>query len=115
MRAHGVKAVAGRIQNQHNLNLKDNRRISMSQVVFFGILEWFSAFTAVIGSLLLALNNQYSRYGWIAFFMSNTTMIVFSFNMDLMGILLMNVVFMITTLLGINRWFFQKELSVITN
>ena len=38
-------------------------------------LEWAGCALGLIGSILLASNTRYSRYGWFAFFFANIAMV----------------------------------------
>ncbi len=79
----------------------------MSDIILTGV-EWLGAVLAVSGSLLLSLNNEYSRWGWVLYLLSNVALISFAVEKGLSGILAMQTVFLVTTLLGIRRWFFPS-------
>lgn len=68
------------------------------------VFEWAGSILGLLGSFLLATNSQVSRHGWIAFFVSNLAMMVFAFKIDADGLLLQQVGFTGTTLLGIYRF-----------
>ncbi len=86
----------------------------MSNETISILLEWAGAISAVIGSLLLALNNEYSRWGWICYLISNLALISFSMSMGLWGILFMQIVFLVTTVIGIYKWFFSCNLKPVS-
>lgn len=68
-------------------------------------LEWSGALVGILGALLLALNSDISHYGWLAFLIANLVMIVFAWRIDRYGLLVQQLGFTCTTLLGIYRAF----------
>ena len=69
------------------------------------MLEWFGAALGLLGAFLLATNSRYSRFGWIAFLATNMCWLAFALDSHLMALLLMQLGFTATSLLGIWRWF----------
>lgn len=69
--------------------------------------QWFGCAMGLLGSLLLATNTSHSRFGWIAFLLSNLAWIAYALWADAMGLLLQQIGFTATSLLGIRKWFFQ--------
>ena len=67
------------------------------------IFEWIGALSGLLGAFLLATHTKLSRYGWIAFLVANLALIFFSFGIGRFGLLLQQVGFMATSLLGIHR------------
>jgi membrane-bound ClpP family serine protease len=65
--------------------------------------EWAGALLGMLGAFLLATNTRVSRYGWIAFLFANFAMIGFAWSIDANALLLQQVVFTATSLLGIYR------------
>ena len=68
-------------------------------------LGWFGFVFGVTGAFLLATNSKLSRWGWVAFLFSNVAWIIFSIASGLTSLLLQNLVFTATSLLGLKRWF----------
>lgn len=67
------------------------------------LLEWSGCIIGLLGAFLLALNTNMSRYGWPVFLAANLVMIAFALTADLYGLLLQQIGFTITSLLGIYR------------
>lgn len=67
------------------------------------ISEWAGALFGMLGAFLLATNTRVSRYGWLAFLIANFAMIVFAWSIDATALLLQQVVFTATSVLGIYR------------
>lgn len=65
--------------------------------------EWSGSILGLLGALLLASHTRVSRYGWVAFFLANVAMIAFAYGLDRRGLLLQQVGFMGTSLLGLFR------------
>lgn len=70
------------------------------------LYEWLGAAFGVVGALLLASNSTWSPYGWIFFLFSNACLIAFAVRKQFRGLMLMQLVFTATSLLGIYRWMF---------
>lgn len=68
--------------------------------------EAWGAYTGIPGALLLAMNNGYSKYGWALFLVSNISWIVFAVRGKYTKLLLQQLAFMATTLLGLWNTFF---------
>jgi hypothetical protein len=68
--------------------------------------EWLAAYFGIAGATLLALNSPaVSRWGWMFFLGSNFCWIRFSWSRQQFGLLVQQVVFMGTSLLGLFRYF----------
>lgn len=66
-------------------------------------LEWAGCFAGLLGAFLLATHTRVSRYGWLAFLAANLLMIAFAAAIRHYGLLVQQVGFMGTSLLGIHR------------
>lgn len=66
-------------------------------------LEWAGCFSGLLGAFLLATNTRVSRYGWLAFLAANVFMIGFAVFIHRYGLLVQQLGFMATSLLGIAR------------
>lgn len=75
-------------------------RVLLNQVQ----LEWFGSVTGLFGSALLAAKVTVSGYGFMAFLVSNVFWIIFAVRARLWGMLLMQVGFSITSVIGVWRW-----------
>ena len=69
------------------------------------ILDWTSGGIGLTGALLLALNVDVSRYGWIVFLAANVLAICFARGIGANGLLMQQCGFMFTSCLGIYRTF----------
>ena len=67
------------------------------------VLEWIGTALSLLGAFLLATNSKVSKVGWWAFLAANVVMITFAWSIHRHGLLLQNVGFMFTSLLGIYR------------
>lgn len=70
-------------------------------------LEWSGCCLGLFGALLLATNTRVSRYGWAAFLGSNIALILFSLAIQRDGLLLQQIGFTATSLLGLYRSFWS--------
>ena len=66
-------------------------------------LEWTGALLGLLGAFLLATNTRASRYGWYAFLGANAAMIGFAVSIDAKGLLLQQIGFTCTSILGLYR------------
>jgi nicotinamide riboside transporter PnuC len=66
--------------------------------------QWFGSFSGIAGALLLAMNTKSSPYGWVFFLASNLAWIAFALRTKVKSILLMQLVFLATSVLGAVRW-----------
>jgi len=73
------------------------------------ILEWSGCFTGVLGALLLALNTKHSGWGFVLFLISNGFWIMYGIENNAIGLITTQVVFTMTSLIGIYRWLISKK------
>lgn len=66
-------------------------------------LEWAGSLSGLAGAFLLATHTRFSRYGWLAFLAANLALIGFSIGIGRYGLLVQQVGFTATTLLGLYR------------
>ena len=68
--------------------------------------EWLGAVFGLSGSFLLASTTKHSRYAWLLFAASNVFLIAFAAMNSYIGLLLLNLGFVISSSLGIynNFW-----------
>ena len=73
------------------------------------VLEWTGSLSGLLGAFLLATQSRVSRYGWLAFLSANVAMIAFALGIGRYGLLVQQIGFMATSLLGIYRAGFVKS------
>jgi hypothetical protein len=66
-------------------------------------LEWMGALSGLLGAFLLATHTSISRYGWVAYLTANIALIGFAIGIERYGLLLQQLGFMATSLLGLYR------------
>ena len=66
-------------------------------------VEWAGSFFSIVGALLLATHTKASRYGWLAFLAANIMLIALFVEKGLFGLVLQQLAFLGTSLLGIYR------------
>ena len=67
------------------------------------ILEWSGSLCGLMGAFLLASHTRLSRYGWVAFLVANIAMVGFAMGIGRYGLLVQQLGFMATSMLGIYR------------
>lgn len=65
--------------------------------------EWSGSLLGLLGAFLLATHSSVSRYGWLAFLAANVAMIVFASAIGAYGLLVQQLGFTCTSLLGFHR------------
>jgi len=66
-------------------------------------LEWTGALLGLLGAFLLATHTSISRYGWLAFLGANLAMTGFAVAIGAHGLLVQQLGFTATTMLGLRR------------
>jgi hypothetical protein len=69
------------------------------------LMQWTGCALGLLGSLLVAANCRFSRWGFVAYLLSNTAWLAYSILIGVPGLLLQQVGFIITGLIGLWRWF----------
>lgn len=72
------------------------------------VLEWAGCTFGLLGAFLLALNNSASGYGFVAFLLSNFCWMLFARKIKASGLLLMQLGFTATSVVGIFNWLFEN-------
>lgn len=72
-------------------------------------LEYIGAFFAIMGSLWLALKCPGHQYGWILFLIASIALAVFFLHEKLYAAFVMEVVFVLTNLIGVKNWVLKRE------
>lgn len=67
-------------------------------------VEWLGSLTGLLGAGLLALNNAWSGYGFVAFLISNACWILYGRMARAKGLITMQLGFTATSMIGIWRW-----------
>jgi nicotinamide riboside transporter PnuC len=73
--------------------------------------EWGGAIFGSAGALLIALNTKYTGWGFVLFFIANIAWIAFGYAIGAHGLILNQIFFTATSLIGIRQWLFKKRLS----
>ncbi len=68
------------------------------------LLQWLGAALGLLGAALLAANVRHSPWGWVFFLASNVAWITFGLRAGVPGMVVMQVGFTLTSLLGVWRW-----------
>ena len=74
------------------------------------VVEWGGAVFGIVGAALVAMNNRYSGFGFVAFLASNACLITFGILTSAFGLVTMQIVFTGTSLVGIWRWLLKDRL-----
>lgn len=69
------------------------------------LLQYLGSATGIIGALLLALNIESSRFGYVAYLVSNVAWLAFGWLFSVQGLVIMQSVFLVTTIIGLRNWF----------
>ena len=72
-------------------------------------LQWMGCVTGVIGSLLLATRIKSSGWGFVLFLLSNFFWMGYGAKTNATGLIVMQSIFAITSMIGIYRWFDLKK------
>ena len=73
------------------------------------IIQWIGAGSGLAGTALLAARNSVSRFGWLAYFVSNIAWGYYAFHAHNIQLLAMQMGFMAFTALGIYRWLVKTD------
>jgi membrane-bound ClpP family serine protease len=66
-------------------------------------LEWTGALLGLLGAYLIATHGRWARFGWLAFLGANAAMAGFALATDAYGLLLQQLGFTGSALLGLRR------------
>ncbi len=67
------------------------------------VFEWTGALLGLLGAFLLATHSRVSRYGWLAYLGANVAMSAFAAAIGAHGLLIQQLGFTVTILLGLYR------------
>jgi hypothetical protein len=68
-----------------------------------GVLEWSGSIIGMLGAALLASHGPRARFGWLCFLLANVCLIAWSVRVAAHGLLLQQLVFSCTSVLGLKR------------
>ena len=68
------------------------------------LLQWAGAATGVAGTLLLALNGPWSKFGFLFYLASNACWIRFGMATKTHGLTVQNLAFLASSLMGVWFW-----------
>jgi hypothetical protein len=74
------------------------------------LFEWSGSLLGLLGAFLLATHSSVSRYGWLAFLASNVAMIAFASALGAYGLLVQQLGFICTSVLGLYRAWVQPAM-----
>lgn len=74
-------------------------------------LQWVGCATGVIGSLLLATRSKWSGWGFVSYLTSNACWVTFGLLTRAPGLVVMQVAFTATTILGVWQWLVRPALA----
>ncbi len=66
-------------------------------------LEWSGALVGIAGAALLATHSRVAKYGWLCFLAANLLFIAWALRIGATGLLVQQICFTLTSLLGIAR------------
>ena len=73
--------------------------------LYLSVLEWAGCALGLLGAFVLATNTSFSRYGWVSFLLANFAVIGFARGIRANGLMVQQIGFMGTSLLGLYRAF----------
>lgn len=76
-------------------------------------IELLAALFGVIGTVLLALNRKHAGWGFVAYLVSNVGWIVVAVEHGLWGLLVQQIVFTASSLLGIWVWLIRPAKACV--
>lgn len=74
-------------------------------------LEWSGCLCGLAGALLLALHCPISRWGWWLFLVANLLMIGLALEVNLSGLLVQQLGFSMTSIIGLRRAGFLSQMK----
>lgn len=73
-------------------------------MTYLEILQWLGCVTGAAGSLLLALKNRHSGYGFVLFLIANGFWVIYGIETHAPGLITNQMIFTITSMVGIYQW-----------
>lgn len=78
-------------------------------------LEWLGCVLGITGSLLLAIKSKYSRWAWPTFLSSNFCWAGFGIITGAYGLIVMQMAFTVTSIIGIYTWFIKASMDTTSS
>ncbi|TFL14069.1 hypothetical protein CSC67_07840 [Pusillimonas caeni] len=75
------------------------------------LFEWSGALLGLCGAALLVAHHRYSGWGFLAFLTSNLCWIAYALFTQTFGLLVMQLGFMLTSVVGLFRWVLLPPVS----
>ncbi|GAB4129835.1 MAG: hypothetical protein Fur0040_12470 [Sideroxydans sp.] len=75
-------------------------------------IEWTGCIIGLCGAMLLAMNTRYSAWGWVLFLLSNAAWILFGLMTHATGLVVMQLGFTITSLMGVWKWLVVPRMAL---
>ena len=71
---------------------------------FLKVIEWSGSIFGILGAFMLALNNEYSGWGFVMFLLSNVFWITYGIKTKMYSMLSMQAIFTMSSILGVINW-----------
>lgn len=75
------------------------------------LIEWTGCILGLCGAALLATNSRYSAWGWVLFILSNAAWIAYGVLTHANGLVVQQLGFTATSLMGIWKWLIGPRLA----
>lgn len=82
----------------------------MFSATFF---EWVGTGAGILGAAMISSKTRLSPFGWIAFILSSSNLAVYAWMSGAFGLLTLEVVFLMTNLVGLWRWLLSPYIEKI--
>lgn len=69
------------------------------------LVGWTGSVLAIVGTLLIALNCDYSRYGFVCNLLSSACLVAYAMLKGALPIATLNAVMVLVSVVGLLRWF----------
>lgn len=96
-----------RLWQQVRVAIMDALIMQLQSLGVAGVFELVGCMAGLYGSWLISENSTRSKWGWVAFLISNACIATFAVLKGAPFLLLMQAGFTLTSLRGIKRWFFS--------
>lgn len=75
-------------------------------------VQWVGCAFGLLGSAMLAMNSRYSGWGFVAFLFSNLAWIYFGLMTHATGLIVMQIGFTATSLIGVWKWLLAGQVKL---
>lgn len=72
------------------------------------LFGWMGSLTGIIGAILVAMNFEFSKFGYLFFLFSSITWAIQARKNKDNSLIVLNIVFTIINTMGIYKWFFYQ-------